>query len=207
MAGGKSLRLGRDKALETINKRSLIERAVECLCSVSNEVLVVTSQEQLGLIGSARLKAKVIVDLYPGRGALGGIHTGLMNSATFHSLVVACDMPFLNRDLLCYLIGLAPNFDAVVPEFDDMTEPLHAVYSKNCLSPVEQLLRQDSLRISGLFCLVKTKYVGEDEIAKFDPEHLAFLNVNTRNDLERVKVLMRHREQLTTVRRDKSIGD
>ena len=142
----------------------------------------------------------MIVDLYPGKGALGGIYTGLANADSFYSLVVGCDMPFINRDLLCYLIDLAPGFDVVVPRIDGMYEPLHAVYSKGCLTSIRDLMNQDRVRISQLFNLVKTRYVGKDEITKFDPQCLSFFNVNTRGDLRKARKLIKQREQSLTVR-------
>jgi len=196
------LRLGRAKALERINKQSLIERTIDCLSIVSQALLVVTSQEQFRLFAAARLKGKVIVDIYPGKGALGGIYTGLASADSFYSLVVGCDMPFLNRDLLCYLIDLAPNFDVVVPRIDDMLEPLHAVYSRDCLAPIKELIDKDRLGVSQLFNLVKTRYVGEDEIAKFDPRCLSFFNINTLDDLRKAKDLIEQKEQCLTVRKD-----
>jgi molybdopterin-guanine dinucleotide biosynthesis protein A len=156
-------------------------------------VLIITSREQFSLITAAQLRGKVIVDFYPGKGALGGIYTGLVNSNTVYSLVVGCDMPFLNRNLLRYLVSLAPNFDVVVPRTDGMLQPLHAVYSKSCLHPIERLLHEGSLGILQLFNLVKTRYVDKDEIAKFDPEHLSFFNINTQGDLEKAKALMKQR--------------
>jgi molybdopterin-guanine dinucleotide biosynthesis protein A len=196
------LRLGRAKALERINKQSLIERTIDCLSIVSQALLVVTSQEQFRLVAAARLKGKVIVDIYPGKGALGGIYTGLASADSFYSLVVGCDMPFLNRDLLCYLIDLAPNFDVVVPRIDDMLEPLHAVYSRDCLAPIKELIDKDRLGVSQLFNLVKTRYVGKDEIAKFDPRCLSFFNINTLDDLRKAKDLIGQKEQCLTVRKD-----
>jgi len=196
------LRLGRAKALERINKQSLIERTIDCLSIVSKALLVVTSQEQFRLVAAARLKGKVIVDIYPGKGALGGIYTGLASADSFYSLVVGCDMPFLNRDLLCYLIDLAPNFDVVVPRIDDMLEPLHAVYSRDCLAPIKELIDKDRLGVSQLFNLVKTRYVGKDEIAKFDPRCLSFFNINTLDDLRKAKDLIGQKEQCLTVRKD-----
>jgi len=184
------LRLGREKALEKIDEQSLIERTLGCLSPVSQRVLVVTSQAQFGLI-AARVKGKIIVDLCPGKGVLGGLYTGLANSGTFYNLVVGCDMPFLNRDLLRYLIGLAPNFDVVIPKIDGMTEPLHAVYSKKCLASIEQLLHEGKLAISQLFSLVRTRYVGEAEITKFDSKHLSFFNINSQDDLRKAKMLMK----------------
>ncbi len=196
------MRLGRAKALERINKQSLIERTIDCLSIVSQALIVVTSQEQFRLVAAARLKGKVIVDIYPGKGALGGIYTGLASADSFYSLVVGCDMPFLNRDLLCYLIDLAPNFDVVVPRIDDMLEPLHAVYSRDCLAPIKELIDKDRLGVSQLFNLVKTRYVGKDEIAKFDPRCLSFFNSNTLDDLRKAKDLIGQKEQCLTVRKD-----
>jgi len=193
------LRLGRVKALERINKQSLIERTIDCISTVSEALLVVTSQEQFKLIAAARLKGKLIADIYPEKGALGGIYTGLTSADSFYSLVVGCDMPFLNRDLLCYLIDIAPNFDVVVPRIDGELEPLHAVYSRDCLAPVKELIDKDRLVISQLFKLVKTRYVDKDEIAKFDPQRLSFFNINTLDDLRKAKDLI---EQCITARKD-----
>ena len=203
LAGGKSLRLGREKALERIDHQSLIERAIDCLSPVSETILIVTSEEQFSLIASAGLKGEVIADFYSGKGALGGVYTGLLSADTFYSLVVGCDMPFLNRALLRHLVDLAPDFDVVVPRLDAMTEPLHAVYSKRCLDSIEHLLRRDRLAISQVFSLVKTRYVGEDEMAEFDPERLSFFNINTQDDLKKAKVLVKQREQSSSIRKDR----
>jgi molybdopterin-guanine dinucleotide biosynthesis protein A len=195
------LRLGRVKALERINTQSLLERTADCLSTVSRELFVITSQEQFSLITAAQLKVKVIVDIYPGKGALGGIYTGLASVDSFYSLVVACDMPFLNHDLLRYLIDSAPNFDVVVPRIDGLPEPLHAVYSRECLTSIKKLIDKNEMRILPLFDLVKTRYVGKDEIAKFDPKRLSFFNVNTLDDLRKAKDLVKQQECLT-VRED-----
>jgi molybdopterin-guanine dinucleotide biosynthesis protein A len=163
---------------------------------------VVTSQEQFSLITAARLKGKVIVDIYPGKGTLGGIYTGLASVDSFYTLVVGCDMPFLNRDLLCYLIDVAPNFDVAVPRIDGLLEPLHAVYSRDCLTPIKELIGKDKLEVLHLFNLVRTRYVGKDEIKKFDPQCLSFFNVNTPNDLRKAKDLIEKEERRLKVRKD-----
>jgi len=194
------LRLGREKALERINDQSLIERVIDCLAPISYEILVITSEEQFKFIDTASLKARVIVDFYPGKGALAGIYTGLKSADSFYSLVVGCDMPFLNYALLNYLIDLVPSYDAVVPKIDDMLEPLHAIYSKNCLAPIDKLLHQDKLQITQLFALVKPRYVGQDEIAKFDPENLSFFNINTQDDLTRAKAMIDKAQRVTPCR-------
>jgi molybdopterin-guanine dinucleotide biosynthesis protein A len=196
--------MGRVKALERINKQSLIERTIDCLSTVSQAIIVVTSQEQFGIVAAARPKGKLIVDIYPERGALGGIYTGLASTDSFYSLVLGCDMPFLNRDLLRYLIDIAPNFDVVVPRIDDKLEPLHAVYSRDCLAPIKELMNKDRLVISQLFKLVKTRYVDKDEIVKFDPRCLSFFNINTLDDLRKAKDLIEQREHCITARERKN---
>jgi len=104
LAGGKSLRLGRNKALETLNGKSLIEHVIERLRPLSSQLLIVTSQEfELPIA----CRAEMLVDIYPGSGPLGGIYTGLRASRSSSSIVVACDMPFLNTELLGYMIGLS----------------------------------------------------------------------------------------------------
>jgi molybdopterin-guanine dinucleotide biosynthesis protein A len=193
--------------LERINSQSLIERTIECLSPPAQSVLVVTSKEQFGLIAASQLKVKVIVDLYPGKGALGGIYTGLASADSFYSLVVGCDMPFLNRDLLSYIIDHTPNFDAVVPRVHGMLEPLHAVYSRGCLEPIRKMMEQERLEISHLFNLVKTRYVGEDEIAKFDSQYLSFFNINTLADLKKAKKLIKREEHCFTGAKDNFSSD
>ena len=187
LAGGKSLRLGQNKVLEIIGDKSLLERAVAQLGSFHSDIIIVAAAKQSlpQLIGYPRVRN--IVDVYPGKGPLGGIYTGLAASDSFYNLVVACDMPFLNLALLDYMIQLSADFDLVIPRLGDMVEPLHAVYSKNCLTPIEQLLRQGSLGAREIFALVKVRYVEADEIDCFDPEHLSFFNINTKADLERAR--------------------
>lgn len=127
--------------------------------------------------------ARTVGDLYPGKGSLGGLHAGLTYSTCSHSLAVACDMPFLNLDLARHMIELSPNFDVVIPRVGDKKEPLHAIYSKDCLRPIETLLEQGDLRITRLCDMMRVRYIDEDEIDRFDPKHLSFLNVNTQGDL------------------------
>jgi molybdopterin-guanine dinucleotide biosynthesis protein A len=89
------------------------------------------------------------------------------------------------------MIQLSAGFDLVVPRLGDLVEPLHAIYSKSCLAPIEGLLNQGNLRVSALFDLVKVRYVEADEIDSFDPKHLSFFNINTEADLEMAQQLVR----------------
>jgi molybdopterin-guanine dinucleotide biosynthesis protein A len=191
LAGGRSSRLGREKLAEVIAGKSLIERAVSTLISLSQEILIVISQKQArsSLSLYTYPEAKTVLDLYPGKGSLIGIYTGLVNSTNFLNLVVACDMPFLNLDLLHYMVKVAPGFDVVIPRIDDQMEPLHAVYSKNCIGPMESLIKQDNLKVTAFFDSVKVRYIGKEEMDRFDPERLSFFNINTEADLKRARIL------------------
>lgn len=194
LAGGKSSRLGREKALEKIGNKRIIERVVDSLSSISREVLVVTSKEQFDIIASVSLKARVVIDIYPGKAAFGGIYTGLANVSTPYGLVVACDMPFLNGALLRYLVQIVPGFDIVIPEVGGKIEPLHAIYSKDCLAIIKRLLDRGILQPLQLLDLVKTRYVGQEEVDKFDPAHLSFFNINTQKDVIEADRLLERKE-------------
>lgn len=196
LAGGRGSRLGREKHLEKIAGKSLIERVITRLSSVSSEIFIVISPAQARTWKPLlrKFEATIAVDIYPGRGALGGIYTGLVRSNSFHNLAVACDMPFLNRDLLRYMISLSSGFDVVIPRIDNSIEPLHAIYSKNCVKPIEEQLKQGNLKIAAFFNSVKVKYVEKAEIERFDPEHLSFFNINTQADLKKAEMLASREE-------------
>jgi len=189
LAGGKGLRLGRDKAQETVGNSNLLQRVVSQLSSFSNDIIIVTAREKSLSQFTGCPRFRIVADAYPGKGALVGLGSGLAASNSWYNLVVACDMPFLNQDLLRYMIKLSAGFDLVVPRVGKLVEPLHAVYSKSCLAPIEQLLSQGNLRVRALFDLVKVRYVEADEIDSFDPKHLSFFNVNTKADLEKAQQL------------------
>ena len=191
LAGGKSLRLGRDKVLETVGNRSLLERVISRVSPLSSEIIFVTANEPTYLELIDYPKLRILSDIYPGKGPLGGIYTGLTTSTSFYNLVVASDMPFLNQALLRYMIQLSANFDLVVPQMGNLVEPLHAVYTKRCLAPIEQMIKQDKLSVNQLFRLVKVRYVEAEEMERFDPKHLSFFNINTKADLKRARELAR----------------
>jgi len=195
LAGGRSSRLGREKLLEKIAGKSLIELVISHLSSLSDEIFLVISQKQARTASQSYThpEAKTVVDLYPGKGSLGGIYTGLVHSNSFHNLVVACDMPFLNPALLRYMISRSPGFDVVIPRIGDNIEPLHAIYSRNCARLIEEQLKRDDLRIRGFFDAVKVRYIEKEEIERFDPEHLSFFNVNTQSDLEKARMLAKRK--------------
>jgi len=192
LAGGKSSRLGRSKALQAIGGKSLIQWVIDCLAILSTEIIIATAHGE-AIPCSSAVRIKTVADIYPGKGPLVGIYSGLIASSSSRAIVVGCDTPFLSVSLLEYMTQICSTFDVVVPRIKDKLEPLCAVYSKNCSGLMQGLLEQDELRISKLFSRVKVKYVEEDEINRFDPEHLSFFNINSQADLDRAKKLATER--------------
>jgi molybdopterin-guanine dinucleotide biosynthesis protein A len=165
LAGGRSTRLGRDKAFLQVNGRPLIEQIVDKVAQLSDEVIIVAND-------------------------LDGIFSGLKAATKRHALVVACDMPLLSLSLLRYMRGLAPGYDVVIPRVGTLTEALHAIYSQDCLPFIERQLRAMDLRISHFFTHVRVRYVDQEEIDLFDPGHLSFFNINSQADLARAKEIL-----------------
>ena len=190
LAGGKSTRIGANKPQLKIGDSHLIDRVLDTLSQFTQSIIIVTTEDQTGMAKSATPGVRVVKDIYPGKGPLGGIYTGLMHAETSYSLVVGCDMPFLNSGLIRYLIDGASGYAAIAPKIGWMIQPLHAIYSKSCVPSIEALIREDQLQIIKLFNLVNTRYVREKEIDQFDPDHLSFLNVNTEGDLQKAEVLI-----------------
>ena len=189
VAGGKGKRFGRDKLAEKLGSLTLLQRVVKDIGPLSNDIVVAISQGQPvpDLSGDS---LEIVVDLYPDKSALGGIYTGLVSSRSFYNLVVAGDMPFLNTSLLRYMIESASGFDIVIPRIKGMLEPLHAVYSKNCIDPIRRQIATDEVMIRVLLERVKVRYMEEVEVNRFDPEHLSFFNINTEDDLRKARVLL-----------------
>jgi molybdopterin-guanine dinucleotide biosynthesis protein A len=189
LAGGRGLRLGRYKASIEFNGESLIQWVVSRLDFLGGEVIIVIAEGQKLPKLNACPEPRIVTDVYPGKGPLVGIYTGLLNSRSDYNLVVACDMPLLNRHLLAYILKEADGFDITIPRLGNMLEPLHAVYSKNCIQAIERLLSEESLKIDRLLDLVKVRYVESEEIDGFDRQHLSFFNMNTPEDLDKARRL------------------
>ena len=189
LAGGMSRRLGRNKAVEKIGGESLIERVVGRLSQVSSEMIVVVAEESRAEALDLPPWVRTAADIYPGSGSLGGIFTGLSAAKGDYGIVVACDMPFLNTELLGFMLDIAPDYDVVVPRLNGRPEPLHAIYSKSCLEPIEQRLKRNDLKIALFFEEVRVAFVEEDDVDLIDPHHLSFFNVNTQEDLDKALAL------------------
>lgn len=187
LAGGKSLRFGHDKILERFDNTNLLEQVISHIEPISREIIIVTAKERTFARLANRPKIKIVNDIFPGQGSLGGIYTGLVKSESFYNLVVAADMPFLNGQLLRYMIKVADGYDFILPRVNEWYEPLHAIYSKNCINPIKSILDEGKKVIVELFNYIKVRFIEAEEIDRFDPKHLSFFNINTKEDLERAK--------------------
>jgi len=178
-SGGKSSRMGTDKAFVLFDGRPMIEVVRAAVAGLGDELILITNKPEQ----YAHLGLPMFGDLYPETGPLGGIYTALHAASHPHVLVVACDMPWLNRPLLEYMVGLRQTADVVVPRWDKFPEPLHAVYSKACLEPIREKLEADMLKITAFYGRVSVRFVDRGEIERFDPDGRSFVNVNTPDDL------------------------
>jgi molybdopterin-guanine dinucleotide biosynthesis protein A len=193
LTGGKSKRLNRDKAFVKLEGISIIKRVISSLSNIVNELIIVTNEEKKDVYSSFGTNIKVVTDIFPERAALGGLYTGLSYSNNNYSIVVACDMPFLNSSLLQYMVNLSPGYDAVIPRIGNYLEPLHAVYSKKCVTTAENLINQNDLSIRKLIGFLRVRYVLKKEIMIYDPEIESFFNINNNFDLEKAeKIVEKH---------------
>ncbi|MFH1583669.1 MAG: molybdenum cofactor guanylyltransferase [Actinomycetota bacterium] len=187
LAGGKSKRFGKKKAFLKIRGRTLIDQIVEKMGRLSNEIIIVTNiLKKFDYLPKKfdYLNVKLIKDIIPYKGSLGGIYSGLLFAKNNSTFVVACDMPFLNISLLKHIISYSNEYDVVIPKVDNFFEPLHATYSKRCLKPIKKLIDSDNLKIIDFFKEVSVKFVEKNEIEKFDPNFMSLFNVNTLNDFK-----------------------
>jgi molybdenum cofactor guanylyltransferase len=181
LAGGKSSRLGTDKAKVKLDGTSMmIQNIAEKLSAISDDVVVSTNGRRYDGI---TVPVKWAVDVTPGAGSLMGLYSGLLAVKYDYAIAVACDMPFINIGLLKYMIDMPRDYDALLPMVGEKSEQLHSIYSKKCLPVIEKNLQAGHLKITGLLADISVKYVPEDIINRYDPEHHSFFNVNTQEQL------------------------
>jgi len=180
LSGGKSLRMGQNKAFIQIGGKPIIHRIHSLFQKLFKEVIIVTNQKEL----FSNLNAKIYEDLIPNRGAIIGLYTGLHFSSYFYSFCVACDMPFLNEKLIHYLISQIDGEDVILPKTNDGFQPLHAIYSKNCQKAIKKILNEGKNKILDFYPYVKVKIIEESKFKNLDPELKSFININTPEELK-----------------------
>lgn len=178
LAGGRSSRMGRSKALLPFDGKPLIVHIVSALQRLFTEIVVVAAPEQ----ELPDLPVTLVRDEVAHQGPVGGIYYGLAAARSDCSFVTSCDSAFLRTPLITYLVSLIAEYDVVVPHWEGRMQPLHAVYRREVVPLLEGQLARGELRPVQLFEKVRTRTVGEEEIRRFDPEGTSFFNMNTPED-------------------------
>ena len=187
-AGGQSSRMGEDKALKLFLGRPLIQRVVDQLTSIADEIIVTTNRPDAYRFLNLRLFA----DIKPERGALGGLYTAIASATHSSVAVVACDMPFASPRLIETMSRLLVDeeADVVIVKSEDGYEPFHAVYRREtCLPAIESAINADLWKVIAWFPQVKVRVLTADEIKSSDPDGLAFWNVNTPEEFAKAEQL------------------
>jgi len=182
LAGGESTRMGKNKAFIEINGKRIIDRTVSLFREIFDDVLLVTNMP----LDYIELKVRIVTDLVPGKGSLGGIYTGLFFSYSPKAFFVGCDMPFLDRRVIQYFLSLAQTADIVVQRTKDYWQPLHAIYPRTLLKPIERLLQQGELKIIKTYQGMRVREVTGEELKRFDPDLHTLSNFNTPEELKKL---------------------
>ena len=192
LAGGKISRVGLNKSKDQIRfaGRLLIDWVISKLTSLDN-----LKEENIIIVGPKekypRFK-RVVQDIFPQKGPLGGIFSGLKASNSQYNLVVACDMPFLEVKLLQYMREEIDSNDIIIPRYNRRyIEPLCAIYSKKCLEVMEKNIQSGILPVRKIFPHLKIKFINDKEIKRFDPKFYSFFNVNFKYDFEKGEEIIR----------------
>jgi molybdopterin-guanine dinucleotide biosynthesis protein A len=191
-AGGASSRMGEDKALKPFLGHPLIQRVIDRLSPIADELIVTTNHPA----EYDFLKLRLIPDLKPGRGALGGLYTAIASAAHPIVAVVACDMPFASTRLIEAMSRLLveKEADVLIAKSDEGYEPFHAVYRREtCLPAIESAMNADLWKVIAWFPQVKVHTLDAEQIKLLDPDGLAFWNVNTPEEFAKA-------EQIATAR-------
>ncbi len=183
LAGGKSSRMGSNKAFLKLKGKTFIELQIELLREMFDEIFISANTPS----EYAYLNLPVYKDIDPSKGPLGGIYTSLINSSSFHTFMLACDMPFVGPELIKHLKDLTKEYDVVIPKSERGLEPLHAFYSKNCIDPIKRELDENNLRIRSFLPHVNVKIVELDSLSSLDSFKNSIKNLNTRDEYEDIR--------------------
>ncbi|MDF9409483.1 MAG: Molybdenum cofactor guanylyltransferase [Pelotomaculum sp. PtaB.Bin013] len=183
LAGGKSVRMGTDKAFLKVGPQGMLEHIAGEFKKVFAEVLISGGDPETG----RNLGLRVINDLIEGKGPLCGVHAALHEAQHDKILVVACDMPFVTAKLACFMMRQVEGYDVAVPSHGIYLQPLFAAYSRSCLPVIEESLAANKYKIDGFFPRVRVNYVNmENYCSHIDIETL-FFNINTPVDLHKAR--------------------
>lgn len=186
LAGGQSRRMQTNKALIRLGKELMIQNIINTLQKSADEIIIVTNDP----IDYLAFEAMLVTDLIPQHGPLSGIHAGLKAASGTYGFVVACDMPFLSAELISYMIEHIDGYDALIPRIGEYYQPLHAIYSKQCIQPIEKRLLAGNFKVSSFYDDINLKYITEQEIIPFAEINKLFFNINSPDDLQKAREMV-----------------
>ena len=178
LAGGTNSRIGMKKAFIEIDGKTIIDTVLNIFKDIFSEVLIVTNTPE----DFYYARVKIVTDIFPGCGSLGGVYTGIKKAKYDECFVIACDMPFINSNLIKYMIKIK-GYDVVVPKIKGMFEPMFAFYTKGCLEVIEKNIDKGNLRILDIFSEVNLREINDNEFRLFDNNLLSLININTLSEL------------------------
>lgn len=177
LAGGASSRMGQNKALLKLGNKTMIERIIDPLREVFQEIIIITDQPSDYLfLKNVRMTGDVL--LTAKKNSLLGIYSGLMTSSNPYIFTIACDMPFVNIPLIEYMIQQLTDEDIIIPYVEPHYEPLHGIYSRSCIPCIKEMLDKGNYKITTLLNSAIIKRIMKDEITQLDPLMRCFINVN-----------------------------
>ncbi len=185
LAGGKNSRMGKNKAFLQVGQKTIIDGLVNDLKTSFSEIIISSNEPEL----YDYLQVKIVKDIIPGLGPLSGMHSALQKATFEKSLILACDMPFLDMQLAELLVQESQGYDIAIPKLDKHLEPLFAVYDKTCVKHIEACLRNSISKIIDFYPKVKVNYLSWDMISELVGTEDVFFNVNTPKDLQKARRL------------------
>jgi molybdopterin-guanine dinucleotide biosynthesis protein A len=174
LAGGKSSRMNyQNKSFLKLKNKTFIEKILDELDLYDEKIIISNKPEEY-----LNLDVKVVKDIIPQCGPLSGVHSGLINAKYEYSLVVACDMPFINKEFVKNILTFATGYDAVIPISNGYIQPLCGVYKKTCLPVIEKNLKKNNHKIREIFKDLNVRYLKDEEINKLSNSEYVFININ-----------------------------
>ncbi|MHB8111803.1 MAG: molybdenum cofactor guanylyltransferase [Syntrophorhabdaceae bacterium] len=182
LAGGKSSRMGRDKATAEFRGSTLVNSVYDIVKDLFDDVIIVSSKHET----IANLNIPIVKDIAPVQSPIVGIATALIYTRKPRIFIVACDMPFVSREAIQCILEASQGRDVTIPMIGDYYEPLHAIYSRYCLAHFLKFMQMNDLRISNIFPYVTMTVVKDAPCFKRGDDHVVFSNINTEEELKRL---------------------
>jgi len=183
LSGGKNTRMGTNKAFLEVNGERILDRTIRIFRDLFDEIILVTNAP----LDYLDYDVRIVTDIIKGKAALGGIYTGLFYASHDHAFVSPCDLPFMRSDFIAFMMEQIGTYDIVVPETTGGVEALHAIYARRCMPVMKRHIEKDTLKIGAIYRKSRTLILPKETVSSFDPSETMFFNVNSPDDLQRLR--------------------